>query len=173
MRLIRRTFVCLTLSQAVLAGSALPLLAAAPAKPPPGTPVKLVAQPGSPMDTAARLLVAADLDAAKARGDKPLVLTGTADIGAERPALFIQLQSKQECGSAGCSTAVYAWDKGGWKQVLDGTTGRLSVSTKRTRGRSDLMTDNEHFVWTGSQYRSTTPAPALDLKPHPRPRRHG
>jgi hypothetical protein len=56
--------------------------------------------------------------------------------------------------------------------VLDGTTGRLSVSAKRTRGRADLITDEERFVWTGATYRSTSPAPALDLRPHPRPRRH-
>lgn len=171
MRLTRRAF-----ARTAFSCVALSLIAAAPAKPPPGVPVKLQSQPGSPMDTAARLLVADDLNAAKARGDRPLVLTGTADIGAERAALFVQLQSRQECGSAGCSTAVYAWDRRGWKQVLDGATGRLSVSPRKTRGRADLMTDNEHFVWTGSVYRSTTPAPALDLRPHAhphqRPRRH-
>lgn len=162
-------------ARTAIVAAALLLVAAAPAKPPPGgTPVKLQSQPNTPMDTAARLLVADDLAAAKTRGDRPLVLIGTADIGGERPALFIQLQSKQECGSAGCTTAVYAWDRGGWKQVLDGTTGRLSVSPKRTRGRADLLTEKERFVWTGTTYRSTTPAPALDLRPHPhpQPRRH-
>jgi hypothetical protein len=168
------------LARTALFCAALLLTAAAPAKPPPGAParpstpgivVKLQSQPGTPMDTAARLLVADDLSAAKARGDRPLVLTGTADIGAERPALFVQLQSRQECGSAGCTTSVYAWDHGGWKQVLDGTTGRLTVSSKRTRGRADLLTDEDHFVWTGAAYRSTAPAPAVDLRPHPRPRR--
>lgn len=164
------------LARTALAAAALLLTAASkpPAKPaaPPSTPVKLTAQPGSPLDTAARLLVADDLAAARARGDRPNVLTGSADIGAERPALFVQLQSRQECGSAGCSTTVYAWDHGGWKQVLDGTTGRLAVSTKKTRGRADLITDDDHFVWTGAAYRSINPAPALDLRPHPRARRH-
>ena len=148
------------------------LLAAAAPKPQPGNPVSLRSQPGTAMDTAARLLVADDLAAARARGDHPLVLTGTAEIGAERPALFVQLQSPGECGSAGCTTAVYAWDHGGWKQVLDGTTGRLAVSPKRTRGRADLLTDEDRFVWNGTAYRSTAPAPAIDLRPHPRPRRH-
>lgn len=167
MTTVRRSFL-----RTALCCAALLLAAAAPAKPPPATPVKLLSQPGTSMDTAARVLVADDLAAARARGDRPLVLTAVADIGGERPALFVQLQSKKECGSAGCTTAVYAWEHGGWKQVLDGATGRLSVSPKRTRGHADLLADKERFVWTGTAYRSTTPAPALDLRPHPHPHRH-
>ena len=155
-----------------LAAPSLLLGAAAPVKAPAGAPVRLQAQPGTPLDTAARQLVADDLAAAKARGDRPIVLTGTADIGAERPALFVQLQSRQECGSAGCTTSVFTWDRGGWKLALDGTTGRLSVSSKKTRGRAELVADSDRFVWTGTAYRSTTPAPALDLRPRANPRRH-
>ncbi len=154
----------------VLAGAALLLLAAAPSRTatrPPGTPIVLQQQRGSPVDTAARQLVAADLTAARARGDRPLVLSATANLGGDRPALFVQLQSPGECGSAGCTTAVYAWEHGAWRQVLDGTTGKLSVSPKRTRGRFDIIADDDHFVWTGTAYRSTHPAPALDLRPHP------
>ena len=155
-----------------LLGAALLLAAAAPKKPLPGLPVALHAQPGMPVDATARKLVADDLAAARARNDNPIVLLGTADLGGERPAIFVQLQSEQECGSAGCSTSVYAWERGGWRRVLDGTTGRLSISGKRTKGRADLVSDDDHYVWTGNAYRSTHPAPALDLRPHPRPRRH-
>ena len=145
--------------------AALLLGAAAPTKPPPGTPVLLHAQPGTPAETTARTLAADDIAAAKARGDNPIVLIGTADLGGERPAIFVQLQSPRECGSAGCSVGVYAWERGSWKRVLDASSGRLTVSRKRTRGRSDLYADSEHFVWTGSAYRSTRPAPAIDLRP--------
>jgi hypothetical protein len=143
------------------------LLGAAPVRQT-GTPVPLQSQPGTPLDAAARSLVAEDLAAAEARGDKPLLLTGSARLGGDRPALFVQLQSARDCGSAGCSTAVYAWVHGAYSRVLDGTTGRLTVATTRTRGMADLLTDRERYVWTGTAYRSTQPAPAVNLHP----RRH-
>ncbi len=136
-----------------------------------GTPVLLQQQRDTPSDTAARLLVADDLAAATARGDKPLVLSATASLGFDRPALFVQLQSPRECGSAGCTTSVYAWQHGGWTQILDGTTGKITISPKRTRGHADLLSGDDHYVWTGTAYRSTQPAPTLDLHPRPRPRR--
>lgn len=155
------------LCAALLAG------AAAPKKSEPGQPVVLRAQPGTPLDATARKLVADDLAASRSRRDNPLVVVGTADLGGDRPAVFVQLQSEQQCGSAGCSTSVYAWERGAWKRVLDGTTGRLKVAAKRTKGHADLITDAERFVWTGSAYRSTEPVPALDLRPRPaRPGRH-
>lgn len=150
-----------------LAAAALLLLAAAPAKPRPDTPVPLRPQPGTPADAIARKLVADDLAAARSRGDKPLLLIGTGDLGGEKPALFVQLQSPRECGSAGCTTSVYAWEHGAWKRVLDGTTGRLTISAKRTKGWADLLSDKERYVWTGSAYRSARPAPAVDLRPRP------
>ncbi len=155
-----------------LAFAALLLAAAAPAKrqAEPAHPVALQPQPGTPVDAAVRTLVADDLVAAKARGDTPLVLIGRASLGGAKPALFVQLQSPQECGSAGCSTTLFSWEHGAWKQVLDGVTGHITVSSKRTRGRADLIADKDHFVWTGSAYRSTRPAPAVDLRPHPRRR---
>lgn len=156
--------------RATLACLALFLSAAAPVSPgraPVGTPVALAAHPGTRLDAAARQLAADDLAAARARHDRPLLLTGAADLGGERPALFVQLQSAQECGSAGCTTDVYDWAHGKWRRILDGVTGRIVVSPKRTKGRPDLLTEHERFVWTGSAYRSTAPAPALDLRPHP------
>ena len=153
----------------LLLGAAPLLLGAASSKPQAGIPVPLQSQPATPLDALARGLVADDLAAAAARGDRPLLLIGTAPLGGDRPALFVQLQSPRECGSAGCTTSVYAWVKGGWKRVLDGTTGRLAVDRKRTRGMADLLANDERYVWTGSAYRGNRPAPALDLRPR-RPR---
>lgn len=156
---------------ALLIGAALLVAAAAPARPSGGTLVPLQAQPGTPMDKAARALAADDLQDAAAHNDKPLVLIGTAELGGERQALFVQIQSARACGSAGCTTSVYTWTHGAWHRVLDGTTGRLAIAATKTRGMSDLLTDSERYVWTGTSYRSTHPAPAIDLRPRPARRR--
>jgi hypothetical protein len=160
-------------SRVLLACAALLLGAAAPTRPPAGVPVTLQAQPGTQLDQVARQLVADDLQAAASRGDRPLVLIGTAKLGGDRPALFVQLQSPQECGSAGCSTSVYAFVRGAWSRVLDGTSGRLAVASTRTRGWSDLLANDERYVWTGTAYRSTRPAPSVDLRPKTPPRHSG
>ena len=156
-------------SRFALACAAVLLAAAAPSKPQTGTPVALQAQPGTPLDQAARQLVADDLAAATARGDRPLVLIGSARLGGDRPALFVQLQSPKECGSAGCTTSVYAYRNGGWTRVLDSAAGRLTVASSRTHGMADLIANDERYVWTGTAYRSTRPAPAVDVRPR-RPR---
>ncbi len=148
-----------------LLAAALLLLGAAPARPPSGAPVAMQAQPGTPLDQTARGLVAVDLAEARARGDTPLLLLGSARLGGDRPALFIQLQSPRDCGSSGCTTSVYAWVRGAWKQVLDGTTGQIAVTPTRTRGMADLLANDERYVWTGSEYRNSRPAPAVDLRP--------
>lgn len=157
----------------LLACSAVFLVAAAPAphRPLAGMPVPMVSQPGSPLDQAARRLSTEDLADAAEHGDKPLILTGTAALGGERPALFVQLQSPRQCGSAGCTTSVYLWAHGAWSRVLDGAPGRVLVAPTRTHGMADLLVNDERYVWTGSTYRSTHPAPQIDLRPH-RPRRH-
>jgi len=155
---------------ALLVGAALVLLAAAP-PPQHGTPVPLHPQPGTELDRAARALVADDLQNSAAHGEEPLLLLGTALLGPGHQALFVQLQSPRECGSAGCTTSVYVADHGTWTRVLDGTTGHLSVAQTRTRGMADLLTDDEHYVWTGTAYRGLQPAPAVDLRPRPARRR--
>ena len=149
-----------------------PLLlgAAAPVRQAGSNPVPMQSNPGTQADATARRLSADDLEAAKARGDTPLVLTGRATLGGAQPALFVQLQSTQECGSAGCSTSVFSWERGRWQRVLDSATGRLTVSAKKTRGRSDLFSDGDHYVWNGSSYESLLPAPSVNLRPHPRRR---
>ena len=155
----------------VLIAAASMLIAAAP---PRGAPVPLAAQPGTPLDQAARTLLADQLAEARSKGDTPLLLTGSARLGpaSDRPALFVQLQSARECGSAGCSTAVFTWIGGAWKRVLDGTTGKLAVAPTRTRGMADLVSDDERYAWTGSEYRDVRPAPAVDLRPRTPARSH-
>lgn len=160
MPMIRRTV--LVICAALLAA------AAGPAGTVPSTTVPLQSNPGTRTDATARKLASEDIAAAKSRGDTPLVLTGRANLGGPQPAVFVQLQSPQECGSAGCSTSVYSIERGRWARVLDSATGRLGVSRKKTRGRFDLVADADHFVWNGTMYRSVAPVPALNLTP-----RHG
>ena len=138
--------------------------AAAPSRPAPGAPVTMQSNPRTQADATARRLSADDLEAAKSRGDTPLVLTGRAVLGGAQPALFVQLQSTQECGSAGCSTSVFSFERGRWQRVLDGATGRLTVSAKKTRGRNDVLSEDDHFVWNGTAYVSLDPAPNLNLR---------
>ena len=151
MRMIRPALLCLLL-----------LTAAAPA------PVPLTAQPGTTVDALARQLVAQDLREASRAGEQPLLLIGTAALGGERPALFIQLQSPRECGSAGCNTSVFVWTAGGYKRALDGVAGRLTVSGTRHHGLADLVTDTEQYAWDGRAYRDTRPAPPVNLRPRHR-----
>ncbi len=152
--------------------TALLLGAAAPVKSLPSAAVTLQSNPGTRTDATARTLSADDLAAARARNDRPLVLTARAALGGAQPALFVQLQSPQECGSAGCSTAVYSLERGRWQRVLDGATGVLKVSAKKTRGRNDIISEDDHFVWNGTAYRSLDPVPSTpDLNPARRPSR--
>lgn len=148
---------------------ALPLLlAAAPA---PAVPVVFAHQPGAVLDRTARGLVAQDLAESVRAGERPLVLVGTAHLGAaaDRPALFVQLQSPRQCGSAGCSTSVFAWTGGRYQKVLDGVAGRMAVAGTRHAGMADLQAGNETYAWNGKAYADTVPAPAIDLRPR---RRH-
>ena len=152
--------------------AALLLGAAAPVKSLPSAPVTLQSNPGTKTDATARALSAQDLEAARARGDQPLLLTARVRLGGPHPALFVQLQSPHECGSAGCSTSIYSVERGRWQRVLDSATGLVKVSAKKTRGRNDVLSEDDHFVWTGSAYRSVEPVPAaLDLRPQTRRRR--
>ena len=140
--------------------------ASSPASPAPAAQVQLAPHPGTPLDAAARALLAQDLAEARRAGEVPLVLIGTAALGSasDRLALFIQLQSPRECGSAGCSTSVYLWQNGAYKRVLDGVGGVVSAGPTRTRGMADLTTDKDRYVWNGQQYKDARPAPAIDLR---------
>jgi hypothetical protein len=132
------------------------------------TPVVLAERPGTDLDKAARALIAADLAEARRAGEIPLLLVGSAKLGAgphDRPALFVQAQSPRECGSAGCSTSVWLWRNGAWKRILDGVGGTISVAPTRTRGMADLVTDATKYVWTGTEYRDSRPAPPAAVVP--------
>lgn len=151
----------------VVMALAVMVAAAAPA-PTEGTLVAIGRQPRTWMETAARSLLAQDLAEAGRSGERPLLLVGNAKLGAgavDRPALFVQLQSARECGSAGCNTQVFVWRGTQWVRVLDGVGGRVFVSPKRTNGMADLVSDGERYVWTGTAYRDANPAPAIDLRP--------
>ena len=146
------------------------LLAAAPAPAPvpaTGTPIVLAARPGTPLDASARKLVATDLGEARAAREKPLVLTGSAMLGtaSDHPAVFVQLQSARECGSAGCSTTAFLWQKGVWKRILDGVDGKLSVLPTKTRGMADIASEKTRYVWNGTEYHDPKGAPPVDLRP--------
>ncbi len=155
---------------------ALPTAAAAAERAgPAGLPVVMTAQPGTALERTARSLVAQDLAAARRAGDRPLLVLGSVRLGtaSERPALFVQLQSPRQCGSAGCSTSAFAWIKGRWTKVLDDASGRIVLLPTKHGGMSDLAANAERFVWNGTAYANTRPAPAVDLRPHaPRPRHH-
>ncbi len=142
------------------------LIAAAPAHP--RTPVALVPQPGTAMDRTARELVGQELAEAGQSGEKPLLLVAASRLGGphDRPALFVQLQSARECGSAGCSTSVYRWDKGRWQKVLDAVSGPIAVDTASHGGMRDLIVhDTDRWIWNGHAYADANPAPQVDLKP--------
>ncbi len=149
------------------------LMAAAPAprhvrKPPvPAGTVVLSARPGSAEDQTARALTAPDVTASARKSEPPLVLVGSARLaGRHAPAaLFVQLQSADLCGSAGCSTSVYVNAPGGWRRVLDSVSGPIRVAPEQHQGMADLLVDgDDRWVWDGKTYVDTLPAPALDLR---------
>ncbi|TWB08527.1 hypothetical protein [Gluconacetobacter diazotrophicus] len=131
-----------------------------------GGPVTLTQQPDSVLDRAARLLNAGDLAAAARRGNTPVVLVGSAPLStrAGDSALFVQLQSADLCGSAGCSTSVYLRkDKQDWIKVLDSVSGPVSLSHRTHGGMHDLIINGtDRWVWNGTTYRDTMPAPPAD-----------
>ena len=130
-------------------------------------PIVLQSAPGTPEDAAARTLVAHDLADAKAHGDDPLVLVGSAPLSTRRgspAALFVQLQSAALCGSAGCETTVYlpAHGRTGWTTVLDSVSGPITVLRTEHGHMHDLLVgDHDRWVWAGHAYRDTIAAPAL------------
>ncbi len=149
------------------------LAAAAPAPrharraPVPSGTVVLSARPGSAEDQTARSLTAPDVTASDRKSEPPLVLVGSARLAGRRAAaaLFVQLQSADLCGSAGCSTSVYVNAPGGWRRVLDSVSGPIRVAPEQHGGMADLLVDgDDRWVWDGQAYADTVPAPALDLR---------
>ena len=129
--------------------------------------VTLASQPGTVLDRSARQMLVQDM-ADSSRVQRMLVLVGSAQLGSAgtSPALFVQVQSAGECGSAGCSTSVYL----GNRKVLDSVSGTIVADTQQHGGMRDLLVgDGERYVWNGTAYSNLKPAPAVNL--HPR-RRH-
>ncbi len=146
--------------------AALPLLLAA-AKPPAGKPVVLLEHPPAALAADARKLAAEDIKSAQAANETPIVLVGSAVLGrpGSRAALFVQTQSASLCGSAGCSTAVFLSHGRSWVRVLDSVSGPIEVAPAMHKGMHDLLVHgSDRWVWTGSAYKDTLPAPAIKLK---------
>ena len=132
--------------------------------------VALAPRPNSELDTIARAVVADDLAKAAQKGEAPLVLVAEARLGGskDRPALFIQLQSARDCGSAGCDTSVYIQRGGAWVVVLDSVGGPISTDNVRHGGMRDLLVGkSDRWVWNGRVYADTRPAAKLDLRRKP------
>ena len=156
---------------ALVASFAAPPLAAASGLRTVGTgPVILSAQPGTPLDAAARQLASHDIADSVAHGQQALVLIGSAPLSTRRsvPAgLFVQLQSAPLCGSAGCETSVYLDGhgldgRGAWRKVLDSVSGPITVLRTQHGHMHDLnVGKNDRWVWAGHAYRDTLSAPPL------------
>jgi hypothetical protein len=124
------------------------------AKPPiaPAKPVALASRPGTSADLAAQRLMAHELWQARRAGEASLVLVATARLG-NSEVLFVQIQSKGECGSGGCSTASFKKTNGRWVKILDALGGTIRVADSGHMGMPDLIVkDKERFVWNGSRY---------------------
>jgi hypothetical protein len=132
------------------------------------TKVALKPQPNTPLDTLARNLVAQDLSKAAMSGEKPLLLVAEAPLGGpkDKSAIFIQLQSERECGSAGCNTTVYMQRGKAWVIVLDSVGGAISVDSTRHNGMRDLLVGSDgRWIWNGKTYIDTSHAPDLKIPP--------
>jgi hypothetical protein len=154
---------------ACVSGLAFPA-AGKPPRPPAGQAVTLTTQPGSRLEHDAATLMAEDLAAAKAAHEQPVMLVGSARLGGRSApaALFVQVQSATLCGSAGCSTSVFVRGAGsahGWKRVLDSVSGPIKVAAGMHHGMHDLLVHGtDRWIWSGSAYADTLPAPGVNLK---------
>ena len=141
-------------------------LAAAAHKPPAGKVVSLTTQPGSRLERDASRLMAEDIGAAHQAKEVPVMLVGSARLGGtgSSAALFVQVQSASLCGSAGCSTSVFVKHGPAWKRVLDSVSGPIKISPSVHSGMHDLLVHGtDRWIWNGSAYADTLPAPKVDL----------
>ncbi len=140
--------------------------AALPAESSTDATVALTTQPGSELETTATRLVAGDLRQSRSAGDPPVMLVGSArlSVKAGPAALFVQVQSADFCGSAGCSTSAYLKNGADWTKVLDSISGPIKVSRRSHQGMYDLLVHGrDRWVWNGTAYADTLPDPAVDL----------
>jgi hypothetical protein len=135
---------------------------------PTGKVVALTIHPGSRLEHDAAALVAEDLGSAAKAHERPVMLVGSAHLGAGPAALFVQVQSASLCGSAGCSTAVFVKHGHGWTRVLDSVSGPIKVAPGSHQGMHDLLVHGtDRWIWTGAAYADTLPAPKIDLRGPP------
>jgi hypothetical protein len=102
-----------------------------------------------------------------------LLLVAEAQLGAatDRPAIFIQLQSERECGSAGCNTSVYLERNKKYVLVLDSVGGTVSVDSSRHNGLRDLIVGkDDRWIWNGKTYVDTRSAPDIRIPPKAAPK---
>ena len=128
--------------------------------------ITLTTQPGSALETTATQLVAGDLKQSRSAGDPPVMLVGSANLSVKPgpAALFVQVQSADFCGSAGCSTSAYLKSGDGWTKVLDSISGPIKVSRRSHHGMYDLLVHGkDRWVWNGKAYADTLPSPDVDL----------
>ncbi len=128
--------------------------------------VALTTQPGSELETTATRLVASDLKQSRSAGDPPVMLVGSARLSVKPgpAALFVQVQSADFCGSAGCSTSAYLRNGDNWTKVLDSISGPIKVSRRSHHGMYDLLVHGrDRWVWNGTAYADTLPSPDVDL----------
>ncbi len=128
--------------------------------------VALTTQPGSELETTATRLVSSDLKQSRSAGDPPVMLVGSARLSVKPgpAALFVQVQSADFCGSAGCSTSAYLRNGGSWTKVLDSISGPIRVSPRAHHGMYDLLVHGkDRWIWNGTAYTDTLPDPAVDL----------
>jgi hypothetical protein len=146
-----------------LLGAAAMCVAASPT----GAVVTLTTQPGSALEATAMQLAGNDLRQSNKAGDPPVLLVGSAELSTRKApqALFVQVQSADFCGSAGCSTSVYIKHGKAWLKVMDSISGPIKISPRSHGGMHDLLVHGgDRFVWTGTAYADTLPTPDVDLK---------
>jgi hypothetical protein len=96
------------------AGKAFPVLSTTD-----GAPVELASRPGSEADRLAQQLMAREIGRARADGEKPLVLVAMGRLNDADEVLIVQVQSRGECGSGGCSTVSFKSVGGRWVKIMD------------------------------------------------------
>ena len=130
-----------------------------------GKVVALTTQPGSRLEHDASALVADDLASARKAHELPVMLVGSAHLGAGPAALFVQVQSASLCGSAGCSTSVFVKHGHGWSRVLDSVSGPIKLAPAAHQGMHDLLVHGtDRWIWNGRAYTDTLPAPKIDIR---------
>jgi hypothetical protein len=117
-----------------------------------GAPIELAAHPGSEADKLARQLMAREIARAHAEGVDPLVLVGMGRLNDADELLFVQLQSPDECGSAGCSTVSFRYEGDKWIRIMDTVSGTVQIAQSRHRGMPDLIVNGNRLVWDGTKY---------------------